>query len=205
MAPLPFVPMRACALVAILSLCVLGFARPAAAHPHVFIDNTVNFVFDAGKITGFRLTWVFDDVFSDELLNDFDANHDKNFDAGESKKIAATIWPNMQPFHYFTYLWIDKKDQGEILPTDFKASASKGIVTFDFLVPLPKPVDPKTQPLAVEIYDHEFYVEVDLHKTEPVRFTKMDGISCTPHIRDDTSHAYFGGYVNPQEITLTCK
>jgi len=197
--------MRASALVAVLALCVLGFARPAAAHPHVFIDNTVNFVFDAGKIAGFRLTWVFDDVFSDELLTDFDANHDKNFDAAESKKIAATIWPNMKPFHYFTYIWVDKQDLGLILPTDFKASAAKGIVTFDFLVPLPKPVDPKTQSLAVEVYDHEFYVEVDLHKTEPVRFTKMENVSCTPHIRDDTSRAYFGGYVNPQEITLACK
>ena len=197
--------MRALALIAILALSVLGSARPAVAHPHVFIDNTVNFVFDGGKITGFRMTWVFDDVFSDELLTDFDANHDKNFDAAESKKIAATIWPNMQPFHYFTYVWVDKQDLGLILPTDFKASASKGNVTFDFLVPLPKPVDPKTQSLAVEVYDHEFYVEVDLHKTEPVRFTQMENVSCTPHVRDDPSRAYFGGYVNPQEITLACK
>jgi len=196
--------MRAGAFIAIFLLSLCAWLRPAEAHPHVFIDNTVNFVFAAGKITSFRLTWVFDDVFSDELLNDFDANHDKQFDAAESKKIAATVWPNMKPFHYFTYVWIDKKDQGEILPSDFKASAVKGIVTFDFLVALPKPVDPKTEALAVEVYDHEFYVEVDLHKSDPVRFTDMQGVACKPHIRDDTSRAYFGGFVNPQEITLTC-
>jgi len=196
--------MRAGAFIAIFLLSLCAWLRPAEAHPHVFIDNTVNFVFAAGKITGFRLTWVFDDVFSDELLNDFDANHDKQFDAAESKKIAATVWPNMKPFHYFTYVWIDKKDQGEILPSDFKASAAKGIVTFDFLVALPKPVDPKTEALAVEVYDHEFYVEVDLHKADPVRFTDMQAVTCKPHIRDDTSRAYFGGFVNPQEITLTC-
>jgi hypothetical protein len=40
---------------------------------------------------------------------------------------------------------------------------------------------------------------------EPVRFSKMQGIRCTPAIRDDLSRAYFGGFVNPQEITLTCK
>ena len=197
--------MRAAAFIGSLLLCSFALLRPASAHPHVFIDNTVNFVFAANKITGFRLTWVFDDVFSDELIGDFDANHDHAFDAAESKKIAATIWPNMKPFHYFTYVWVDKKDLGLILPTDFKASIAKGIVTFDFLVALPKPVDPKTQSIAVEVYDHEFYVEVDLHKTNPIRFTDMQAIACQPHIRDDTSRAYFGGFVNPQEITLTCK
>ncbi|HVJ42533.1 MAG TPA: DUF1007 family protein, partial [Dongiaceae bacterium] len=110
-----------------LSFCVRSGCCGRLWHPHVFIDNTVDFVFDGGgKITGLRMTWVFDDVFSDELLGDFDANHDKSFDAAESRKIAATIWPNMKPFHYFTYVWVDKKDLGLILPSDFKASAAKG-------------------------------------------------------------------------------
>lgn len=185
--------------------CLLLLTTPATAHPHVFIDNTVSFVFDGDKITGFRENWVFDDVFSDELIKEFDANGDKSFDAAESKKVGETVLPNVKQFHYFTYVWLDKKDLGEIPPQDFTATAAKGIVTFDFFVPLPKPIDPRTEHLAVEVYDHEFYVEVDLHKAEPVRFSKMQGINCAPAIRDDPSRAYFGGFVNPQEITLTCK
>jgi ABC-type uncharacterized transport system substrate-binding protein len=180
-------------------------AQPAEAHPHVFIDNTVSFVFAGDKIIGFRENWVFDDVFSDELLGEFDANHDKSFDAAESKKVGETVLPNVKQFHYFTYVWVDKKDLGEIPPSDFKATATKGIVTFDFLVKLPKPIDPKTESLALEVYDHEFYVEVDLHKTEPVRFLNMQGVNCTSSIHDDASRAYFGGFVNPQEIKLACK
>lgn len=187
----------------ILSLALL--ADPAAAHPHVFIDNTVSFVFDGDKITGFRENWVFDDVFSDELLGEFDVNHDKSFDAAESKKVGETVLPNVKQFHYFTYVWVDKKDLGEIPPTEFTATAAKGIVTFDFLVKLPKPIDPKTESIALEVYDHEFYVEVDLHKSEPVRFVNMQAVSCTSSIRDDASRAYFGGFVNPQEIKLACK
>jgi len=196
---------RAFTFVGSLLLCLVSLAGTAAAHPHVFIDNTVSFVFDGGKITGFRENWVFDDVFSDELIKEFDANGDHSFDAAESKKVGETVLPNVKQFHYFTYVWIDKKDLGEIPPKDFTATASKGIVTFDFLVDLPKPIDPKTARLAVEVYDHEFYVEVDLHKSEPVRFIKMQGVSCTSTIRDDASRAYFGGFVNPQEIGLTCK
>jgi hypothetical protein len=47
--------------------CLIA-ADPAEAHPHVFIDNRVTFVFDAGKVTALRLHWVFDDIFSDDLL-----------------------------------------------------------------------------------------------------------------------------------------
>ncbi|MET1027652.1 MAG: DUF1007 family protein [Dongiaceae bacterium] len=188
------------------SAFVIGLlmASPAWAHPHVFIDNTVTFVFSGGKITAFRETWVFDDVFSNELLQQFDTDHDGKFNAAESKQVGATVLPNVKQFHYFTYVWTDKKELAPIPPTDFKAMAEKGIVTFDFLVALPKPLDPKTQSLAVEVYDHEFFVEVDLHKTTPVRFTGLQDGTCLPKIRDDTARAYFGGFVNPQEITLSC-
>ncbi len=191
-----------------MGICfVAGALLPgtAYAHPHVFIDNTVTFVFSGDKITGFRENWVFDDVFSDQLLQQFDTDHNGKFDAKESKAVGETVLPNVKQFHYFTYVWVDKKELPPIPPKDFKATAEKGIVTFDFLVPLPKPVDPKTQSLAVEIYDHEFFVEVDLHKTTPVRFDGAKTVACEPKIRDDKARAYFGGFVNPQEITLSCK
>jgi len=56
-------------------------ARPAAAHPHVFIDNIVTFVFAGGKLTGLRLLWGFDAVYSQSLLEDFDTDHDGKFSA----------------------------------------------------------------------------------------------------------------------------
>jgi len=191
----------------VVSAFVTGLvvASPAWAHPHVFIDNTVTFVFAGDKMTGFRENWVFDDVFSDQLLQQFDTDHDGKFNAAESKQVGATVLPNVKQFHYFTYVWMDKKELAPIPPTDFKAMAEKGIVTFDFLVALPKPLDPRTQSIAVEVYDHEFFVEVDLHKTMPVRFDGLQGTACQPKIRDDTARAYFGGFVNPQEITLSCK
>ena len=55
-----------------LVLSALINAGPASAHPHVFIENKVAFVFDAGKVTALRLSWAFDEVFSDSLLMQFD-------------------------------------------------------------------------------------------------------------------------------------
>jgi len=195
---------RALAAVPLVMSCLIA-ARPAEAHPHVFIDNTVAFVFDAGKVTALHLHWVFDDIFSDDLLNQFDADGNGTFDKLESDAVGKGVLPNLKLFHYFTYVWVDGKQLDEIAPTEFVASADKKrIVTFEMKVPLPKPVDPRTQALATEIYDHEFYVEVDLAKEDPVALENAQGVPCGATVRDDHENAYFGGFVFPQEIALQC-
>lgn len=192
----------ACALI----LSVLFGAGPAAAHPHVFIYNTVSFVFDAGKVTALRLAWEFDDVFSDSLLMQFDADGDGAFDDLESKAVGEGTLPNLKVFHYFTYVWVDGKELDLIDPTEFVARADDNrIVTFQMKVPLPEPVDPRTSALAAEIYDNEYYVQVDLAQQNAVILESADGAPCDAALRDDTNRAYFGGVVVPQEISLQCR
>jgi len=183
---------------------IFACARAASAHPHVFIEDRVVFLFAGDKITAIEQSWKFDEVFSDTLIQQFDANGDGTFDALESKAVAEGTLPNMKKFRYFNYEWVDGKDVGVIDPINFVAAAKNKIVTFVFTVKLPKPVDPKTQKLKVEINDREFYVEVDLAKDQPILFNGNQGVTCTPKVRDDTENAYYGGFVNPQEITLSC-
>ncbi len=188
---------------ALILSCAIA-ATPAVAHPHVFIDNKVTFVFDAGKVTALRLHWAFDDIFSDDLLNQFDADGDGEFDALESKAVGAGVLPNLKTFNYFTNIWVDGKKLDVIDPADFVATAKDGIVTFQMKMPLPQPVDPRTQALATEIYDREYYVEVLLAEQDPVALENADGVPCGASVRDDTENAYFGGFVIPQEIALQC-
>lgn len=188
-----------------LILPILISAAPASAHPHVFVENKVAFVFDAGKVTALRLSWAFDEVFSDSLLAQFDADGDGTFDALESKAVGEGTLPNLKMFHYFTYIWIDGKQLDPIDPADFVASADdKRVVTFQMKVPLPQPVDPRTAAFATEIYDREYYVQVDLAEQDPVSLENADGIPCGATVRDDIEGAYFGGVVMPQEIALQC-
>jgi ABC-type uncharacterized transport system substrate-binding protein len=179
--------------------------RPAVAHPHVFIENRVAFLFAGDKIAALTEAWKFDEVFSDQLIQDFDANGDGQFSPAESKAVAAGTLPNLKKFRYFNYIWVDGKDLGPLAPVNFTATAGKDKkVIFVFTVKLPQLVDPRTQKLKVEINDREFYVEVDLADQQPILFQGNKGIECQPKIRDDTENAYYGGFVNPQEITLAC-
>jgi ABC-type uncharacterized transport system substrate-binding protein len=195
---------RALAACALILSCSIA-AGPAAAHPHVFIDNRVAFVFDGGKVTALRLHWVFDDIFSDGLLSQFDADGNGTFDELESKALGEGVLPNLKMFNYFTYVWVDGKQLDPIDPTDFVARANDRIVTFQMKVALPQPVDPRSQALATEIYDREFYVSVELAKDDPVALENAGDVPCGAMVRDDTESAYFGGVVIPQEITLQCR
>jgi len=197
---------RRAAAVSIFLFGILAAAAPAPAHPHVFIDNKVTFVFDAGKVTALRLTWVFDDIFSDSLLTQFDADGDGAFDKLESNAVGEGVLPNLAMFHYFTYVFVNGTQLDPIAPADFVASADGNrIVTFEMKIPLPQPVDPRTTALAAEVYDREYYVAVDLAGQDAVMLENADGVPCSAMLRDDTESAYFGGFVIPQEISLQCR
>lgn len=196
--------MRRLAGVALAFLALLIAPRAAFAHPHIFIDNRVVFMFAGDKIIALTESWTFDEIFSDQLLQQFDADGDGVFDKTESQAVAKGTLPNLKKFRYFNYIWVDGKDLGSIDPVDFTAAAKNKKVTFVFSVKLPHPVDPKTQKLKVEINDREYYVEVDLAQEKPILFHGNQGVTCEPKIRDDTENAYYGGFVYPQEITLSC-
>ena len=195
---------RAVAAAAFLPM-LCAATVPAAAHPHVFVDNRVTFVFDAGKVTALKLEWTFDEIFSSDLVNQFDPEGDGTFDATESADVRENVLPNLKQFHYFTYIWVDGKPLDQIDPADFVATLDNGIVTFRMRVPLPEPVDPLSRKLAVEVNDREYFVEVALAQQDPVAMENADGVPCKAAVRDDPANAYYGGFVIPQEVSLQCQ
>ncbi|HWA45735.1 MAG TPA: DUF1007 family protein [Hypericibacter adhaerens] len=197
---------RASALIFLFAFGLAGgLPSVASAHPHVFIDNRVTFLFKEGKIVGFRENWQFDEIFSEDLLGDFDKDGDGRFSKAESEAVAGVTLPALEEYHYFTYVWVDGKDLGKIKPTDFHASARDKLASYDFLIALPKPVDPLKQVLAVEIADRSYFVEVLLAKNDPVKIDGLKEFTCQPNVTMDKKNAYYGGYVIPQQIKLTCQ
>jgi ABC-type uncharacterized transport system substrate-binding protein len=188
-------------LLASVTLCLIG-PSVAEAHPHVFIDNRLAFTFADGKVTSFQTDWRFDEIFTEDLLAQFDADGDKQFSAAESKQVEDGTLPNLAAFRYFTYVYLDGQDLGKMVPSGFVADVVDGVVRFRLTYQLPHPVDPRQKQLSVSIYDQEYYVEVLLAKNAPVA---IDGdAACQAHVADDPAHAYFGGFVVPQLVGIGC-
>ena len=199
--PLLFRPLSALCLAAML----LGSAvRPAAAHPHVFVTDSVTFVFDtSGRVTALRLDWLFDDFFSFQLFEDFDADDDGRFDDAEVAELHDGAFVSLRDYGWFTHLYLDGVDQEAPEPTAFQAIAEGEYVRYRFELKLATSVDPKATRLEVAIYDQEYYVEVLLDAAAPVAF---DGAppSCRYTIAEDSAHAYYFDMVYPQMIRLDC-
>ncbi|MBI2254007.1 MAG: DUF1007 family protein [Proteobacteria bacterium] len=189
----------------VVGLAILAsWPQMAAAHPHVFIDNQLAVLFAAdGKVAGFRTAWTFDDIFTEDLLNQFDADGDKQFSASESEQVKDGTLPNLAAFHYFTYIYENGKDLGEMAPTTFKADIVDGRARFQLTYKLPDAVDPRQSPVALSVYDQEYYVEVLLAEKNPVTI-EGNAAGCAAEIADDQDHAYFGGFVVPQLVSVKC-
>jgi len=70
-------------------ICAAFFtpAKAAYAHPHVFIDTAIEFVWQGKKLQGAYIEWTFDKMFSNEIISWLDADHNGKFSDAESEAV----------------------------------------------------------------------------------------------------------------------
>ena len=81
------------ALVPVLVCLALAMPYSVSAHPHVYVDARVDVVFDDKGLAGFKVIWVFDEMFSNMIAYDFDTNGNGRFDAGEVEGVRKGVFP----------------------------------------------------------------------------------------------------------------
>jgi ABC-type uncharacterized transport system substrate-binding protein len=185
-------------------LACAGRAEPVHAHPHVWIDAVVTFVFEDGHLVGLRHQWKFDEFFGSFVIEEHDADGNGALDAAEVDAIRASAFSNLREYDYFTHVRID----GEKLPlheaSSFTARIEAGALVYEFTMPLPEPLDPGENSIAASVYDVEYYVEVLLDQYDPVRFEGIPSGGCTYEIHEDAENPIYYGMVYPLAIALIC-
>ncbi|MGD9649704.1 MAG: DUF1007 family protein [Dongiaceae bacterium] len=184
-------------------ILALLWAENAAAHPHVFITAKAAFVVKEGKIIGIRQFWVYDPLFSNDLMLTFDSDRDKKLSAAEQQKMGGEILKNLKEFHYFTFIENGGKKIDNVTVAEFQAAAGAR-VAMSFLAILPEPIALKEQQLSLRTYDPSYYVEVMVDNKEPVLYENF-GQNICHFTRDfDQQHRYFGGVIVPEKVNLVC-
>jgi ABC-type uncharacterized transport system substrate-binding protein len=179
-------------------------AGPAAAHPHVFIDNAVGFTFAGGKVAAVQVEWAFDEVFSGDIIHDYDKNKDGKFDADETARIEQEAFSNLKNYHYFTYVWVDGKAQHPTTAKSFAVRRHADTVVYSFVVPLITPIDPRHTRLEVAIYDESYFVEVALERRIPIRLEGQGSKGCQAKVTEDQTRPYYYDSVYPETISFEC-
>jgi ABC-type uncharacterized transport system substrate-binding protein len=141
-----------------LTSALVGLAAGAVgAHPHVFIDYAVNLVVVGDRVAGVRLTWVFDDLFSGFILQEFDKDRNGTLSAAEVQRIESTHLAEFQKVGYYTTVNVNGKPVTSPGAREFRATAAKGIVTYEFTLSVGAPLA-STTAMEVLVDDPVYYI-----------------------------------------------
>jgi ABC-type uncharacterized transport system substrate-binding protein len=142
---------------------------PARAHPHVFIDAKADVVFDAaGKVTAIRNVWRFDDAYSAFATQGLDIDGDGKFTVEELKPLADVNVESLAEFGYFTFLMAGDKDVDFAKPTEYWLQWDEGFLTLFFTLPTAAPVEIRSLPATLDVYDPTYYVSFAFVEDTPV-------------------------------------
>ncbi len=147
---------------------VLSLHLSLYAHPHIFIDCSVEFVWEKTDLKGFYVEWEFDRFFSADIIRSFDTDRNGVFDAQETRKIFQSAFSNLKNFHYFTFIRQGKQRTSPASVSQFSVSQKNGQVIYRFFVELSR--FPKGD-LFVAIYDYTFFCDVRFREKSPVKLT----------------------------------
>ena len=187
-------------LAFILSLSVVT----SWSHPHVFVYSAVDVVFDEKGLAGFRIRWLFDEMFSSMIILDFDKSGNNRFEQSEIEDVKKGAFSNLGEFDYFTHIKINGKLFKVKFVTDFSAEIIKGKLVYNFFVPCHVQAIETFKDVKLSIYDHTFYSSVFLVKN-PVTYENRKPYKIEHRIERNRNEAYYYGQIYPEEITLRFK
>ncbi|MCX7353687.1 MAG: DUF1007 family protein [Alphaproteobacteria bacterium] len=195
--------MRRIRLLLLSALLACAAFVPARAHPHIWIDAVATLVFAESKLTGVRIQWTFDELFSSALRDQFDPNKTGKFDGQALANLKADATNGLKEFNWFTHLTIGGKKLVVAEGKDFSATIEGDRVVYRFTVPVVPSVNPAATPVTLSLYDQSFYIDVALAKENPVR---IEGATpCKTAIVTDKGNPLYYGMFFPQRIDLVCK
>jgi ABC-type uncharacterized transport system substrate-binding protein len=157
----------AATLLAVLTLC----PAPLGAHPHGWIDIRSEVLADeSGRIVGLRQAWVFDELYSAFMLDEFVAEG-----VGRDQGLARLLQEDVEalaPYDYFTRVEVDGDPQAFEAVRAYANGVASGRIWFRFELPLAEPVDPVGRDVRYAVFDPTYYIELLHHGDAPVRLAE---------------------------------
>lgn len=136
-----------------------GATVSATAHPHAWIDISVEVLFDAsGRVSALRENWLFDEFYTAETVQ-----------KGERAKmdaLTARILRNLKEYGYFTRVEANGRPVALKVPVESSARMDGIRLRMSFTAPLAEPVGAAAMPLTYAVFDPTYFIEM-LHEEVP--------------------------------------
>jgi ABC-type uncharacterized transport system substrate-binding protein len=181
-----------------MGLCIV---QNASGHAHEWIHYAVIFHFDRNGLAGFRQEWVFDEMFSQMIIHDYDRNQNGSFEPEEVKNVRKGAFSNLKNFGYFTHVKINGKPFQVKYVKTFNAKIVKDRVVYHFFVPCHVKAVASYKEIRLAVYDESFYTSITLLKDQ-VLFEHDEGFTHHHEVALNEEEPFYFGQVYPEEIIL---
>jgi len=147
-------------LALVLAVVSLHAPAPAAAHPHVFVDGGVDFIFGPDRaLEALRITWLFDEFDTLYTLSAFEIGLNQNGGLAEAdrrdlvRKLAD--WP--EDFKGAAHPSVGGESVALGLPTELDAHLLDGRLQMTYTRRLDPPVTPDGRKFEVAFYEATYF------------------------------------------------
>lgn len=185
-----------------LFLFLLCPATTVLAHPHVFVDFNLSFVFDDNGLAGIEQRWVFDEMFTSMVLCDFDRDRSSSLDEKETAEIKKGYFNCLKDYGYFTHVQINGQNFEVEYIKDFSAQVEDGKLMYSFLVPCHVSASSDPKEILVSIYDDTYYTDMVPDPNTPSFQGSKDRYQIECSMVRKAEFTYYYGMIVPEAITV---
>lgn len=143
------------------------------AHPHSFLDMKNKVLIQQGKLEGFELSWMLDEITSAELIYEINSSSDKK---QATDKILKELDDSAVLEHYFSELY-DQQNE----PIKFKAKPHNSSVEiqhnriiYHFTLLLAEPKAVKGHSFRFFTFEPSYYLAMNYEKASDVSSTEQN-------------------------------
>ncbi|SMP71982.1 ABC-type uncharacterized transport system, substrate-binding protein [Desulfonatronum zhilinae] len=176
-------------------------AQPARAHPHVWVDYAIEARFDATGLVGFQHRWTFDEMFSSQIMDMFDADGNGVFSDEEIEEVRRGAFEYLSEYDYFIQIKVNDSPFHVASVTDFRASIQGHQVVYDFFIPCPVPVGAEPKIVHLLVADMEYFVDLGL-ETDGLSVSGKEHVSVRSAFHSSEAFSFWGGAWEPRHLTL---
>lgn len=172
------------------------------AHPHVFIVQRLDAVFDDKGLAGIKVRWKFDDMFASMIAEGYDRNQNGRLEPSEVKTIKEEAFSYISEYSYFTFVKIENKPFQVKYTTNFNAVLKNKRLIYEFFVPCHIRATRNVKKITVATYDPSYYTAIFFAQKGPVSLIDADAYEVKAAIREDPSTTIYYGMVHPWTLFL---
>ena len=187
-------------------LLLTAVGKAVFAHPHVFISQKVNIVFDDKGLAGFNIEWEFDDMFTTMILGDYDANKNQFLEKNEVATIKEKAFSYLANFNYFTFIKIENKPFDVKFVKNFFAKINNNKLIYEFFVPCHVSAIKNIKNIIVASYDPSYYSAVFFSGKDGVTLNDSQGnlkkYKVKTLVKEDKSTKIYFDMINPMALFM---